>query len=52
MNSGSESLKKAAVNKAKQLAHNGSGNKKRKQLNPIITTESQQGGGNPYNNNR
>ncbi|KAI5360616.1 putative serine/threonine-protein kinase, active [Septoria linicola] len=61
MNNGSESLKKAAINKAKQVASsavpssNGSsstsknGQKRRKQdLKPIITTEQQQAaGGNP-----
>ncbi|KAK3049432.1 serine/threonine protein kinase, CMGC [Extremus antarcticus] len=55
---GSESIKKAAINKAKQVASaassNGSssnnGKKRRKQdLKPIITTEQQQvAGGNPY----
>lgn len=58
---GSESLKQAAINKAKQVANmsaqngqnNGNGKKRRKQdLKPIITTEQQaaaaQAGGNPY----
>jgi len=55
---GNESLKQAAINKAKQVANmsaqNGqnNGKKRRKQdLKPIITTEQQaaaQAGGNPY----
>ncbi|KAK3715860.1 serine/threonine protein kinase, CMGC [Vermiconidia calcicola] len=53
---GTDSIKKAAINKAKQVAgaasSNGSNNgkKRRKQdLKPIITTEQQQtAGGNPY----
>lgn len=56
MNNGSESLKKQAINKAKQVASsavptsNGNGKKRRKQdLKPIITTENQQNAaGNPY----
>ncbi|KAK5125744.1 hypothetical protein LTR85_012018 [Meristemomyces frigidus] len=57
---GSDSIKKAAINKAKQVAsaatNNGNGGKKRRKqvlyqesLKPIITTEGQQAtGGNPY----
>lgn len=55
---GNESLKQAAINKAKQVANmsaqNGqnNGKKRRKQdLKPIITTEQQaaaQAAGNPY----
>lgn len=45
---GTDSIKKAAINKAKQVAQaaNGSGSKKRRKgqdLKPIITTEGQQG---------
>lgn len=52
---GNEGIKKAAINKAKQVgnavASNGSNGKKRRKqdLKPIITTEQQQtAGGNPY----
>nr|XP_033594193.1 serine/threonine-protein kinase SRPK2 [Neohortaea acidophila]KAF2487624.1 serine/threonine-protein kinase SRPK2 [Neohortaea acidophila] len=54
---GTEGIKKAAINKAKQVGNavssssNGSNGKKRRKqdLKPIITTEQQQGaGGNPY----
>ena len=53
MMNGTDSVKKAAINKAKQVAgaanSNGSNGKKRRKqdLKPIITTE-QGGSGNPY----
>ena len=43
---GSDGIKKAAIEKAKKVA---SGQKRRKQdLKPIITTEQQAAGANPY----
>ena len=54
---GTDSIKKATIDKAKKVAgvgqaSNGSNGKKRRKqdLKPIITTEQQQsaGGGNPY----
>jgi serine/threonine-protein kinase SRPK3 len=45
---GSDGIKKAAIEKAKKVA-NGQTQKRRKQdLKPIITTEQQAAGANPY----
>jgi serine/threonine-protein kinase SRPK3 len=47
---GSDGIKKAAIEKAKKVANTASSNgKRRKQdLKPIVTTEQQAAGANPY----